>query len=86
MDHNRPVSKHDHDTLVLIQANVGNVVIAPVFFNGEARQALALVMQNEAGIYLRILGIAINPSDQIQDKLGAPADFSPPIANKEALN
>lgn len=86
MDHKRTITPHDHETLVLIQSNVGSVVLTPVFHNGEARQALALVMQNETGVFLRILGITINPSDVIQDKLGQPAAFTPPMVDKEALN
>lgn len=86
MDHKRPVTVNDHEILVLIQQNVGQVVLTPVFHNGEARQALALVMQNETGVFLRILGITLNPGDVTQDKLGQPAAFTPPTVGKEALN
>lgn len=85
MAHNRPISAQDHSALLLIQQNVGRVVLTPVFLNGEARQAFAIVEENEAGIYLRILGVALNPGDTVQDKLGQPGSFTPPVL-KSALN
>lgn len=85
MEHNRPVSQQDHEILVLLQRSVGRVVLTAVFHNGEPRQAFAILEENEEGIYLRIIGIALNPSDITQDKLGHAAAFHPPMG-KTALN
>ena len=86
MDHNRPISHSDHEVLILLRERIGDVVLTPIFHNGEARQAIAIVCQNETGIYLRILGVTLNPGDDSQDKLGQSAAFLPPMASKEALN
>jgi len=85
MKHNRPVTENDRELLIRLQAGAKEVVLTPVFHNGEARQAFAILEENEAGVYLRLLGVALNPTDSTLDKLGHAAAFHPPTA-PEVLN
>jgi hypothetical protein len=85
MEHNRPVTEQDRESLALVNRCAGSIVLTPVFLNGVPRQALAIVLQNEGGIYLRLLGVLLDSNDLTLDKLGNPASFTPP-AGKEAIN
>jgi hypothetical protein len=83
MDHKRPVNSNDREILLLLHSSPGQLVLAPVFLNGEARQAFAIMCENESGVFLRILGVALNSSDTMQDQLGQAAMFTPPKAEKD---
>lgn len=78
MEHNRPVLPQDRESLVLLHQHIAKLVVTPVFLNGQARMALAILEENEAGSYLRVIGFLLNPGDETVDKLGNPSYFTPP--------
>lgn len=82
MDHNRPISPHDREVLILLQKCQGHVVLTPVFLNGESRLAIAIFGESPGGSYVRILGFVTNPTDVIQDSEGQVATPSPPKVEK----
>jgi hypothetical protein len=70
---------------VLLHKYPSQVVLVPVFFNGQPRQALALLENGPAGVHVRVLSVMLNSDDTLLDKLEHPASFAPP-GSKETAN
>lgn len=85
MEHTRKPGPDDRQVLEIANNYPGSLVLAPVFFNGESRLALALAGQNEGGLFLRVLGVLVEPHDVLLDPNGNPPSFTPPQP-KSAVN
>jgi hypothetical protein len=76
----------DRDALVLANKGDGRVVLAPIFFNGKARIALAYLGEHEGCPFLKILGVCLDHDDLVLDQRGTPAGVNPPVPEKRSLN
>ena len=88
MEHTRLPTLIEQESLVLANKGDGKVVLTPIFFNGQARMALAYMLQAPNGSpYLRVLGVCLEPGDVLADKGGNPASqIAPTAPDKKVLN
>jgi len=87
MKHDRPITPQDAEILQLARAEGSRLGLARIFLNGQPRLALVLSYHNEAGPYVRVVGVLLDPDDLTQGINGLPATVVPPSPrNDRAFN